>query len=122
MTWVWLQIRTVTTGNYAGVGLAIQKLKDPQDKELPYVYVMNAFEGYAFDAGVRVGDKILTVDGKDLRDASVTGAHDLQPTHSPKVAASHACVRCRDQIWHLSQRFLLGVFHSFFFERLYVKA
>jgi C-terminal processing protease CtpA/Prc len=70
-------MRTTTTGNYAGVGLSISKLRDPKDKELPYVYVMNAFEGYAYDAGVRVGDKILTVDGKDLRDTTVTGAMSL---------------------------------------------
>jgi C-terminal processing protease CtpA/Prc len=34
---------------------------------------MNSFEGYAFDAGVRVGDKILKVDGKDVRDIPVAG-------------------------------------------------
>ena len=34
---------------------------------------MNAFEGYAFDAGVRVGDKILKVDGKDVKDIPVAG-------------------------------------------------
>jgi C-terminal processing protease CtpA/Prc len=88
-------MRTVTTGNYAGVGLAISKLRDPQDKELPYVYVMNAFEGYAYDAGIRVGDKILTVDGKDLRESTVTGTMMLSFMRVPVWlwAGGCGCVR-----------------------------
>jgi hypothetical protein len=34
------QMRTLTTGNYGGVGLAISKLRDAKDKEEPYIYVV----------------------------------------------------------------------------------
>lgn len=36
------QMRTLTTGNYGGVGLAISKLKTPKGDEEPYIYVVNA--------------------------------------------------------------------------------
>ena len=50
-----LTMRTV--GRYGGVGLTIGTDKDD-------VVVLGALEGYAFDAGVRPGDRILRVDGE----------------------------------------------------------
>jgi C-terminal processing protease CtpA/Prc len=44
-------MRTQTIGNYGGVGLVISKDKDDKGKDSPYIKVVNAFEGYAFDAG-----------------------------------------------------------------------
>lgn len=70
-------MRTTTQGNYGGVGLAISKVRDPSEKEEPYVYVMQSFEGYAFDAGVRVGDKIISVDGKDVASMSVGDVSEM---------------------------------------------
>jgi len=33
---------------------------------------MDAFEGYAYDAGLRIGDQILSVDGQDTSGLSIT--------------------------------------------------
>lgn len=63
-------MRTQTIGNYGGVGLVITKNKDTKGNDLPYISVVNAFEGYAFDAGMRVGDTLIAVDGKDVKDTS----------------------------------------------------
>ena len=52
-----------TTGRYGGVGLTIGKAKDDDDA----VLVLGALEGYAFDAGVRPGDRILAIDGRPLK-------------------------------------------------------
>lgn len=56
-------MRTQTIGNYGGVGLVISKNKDKNNKDAPYITVANAFEGYAYDAGMRVGDTLISVDG-----------------------------------------------------------
>jgi len=45
-----------TTGRYGGVGLTIARSGDE-------VVVLGALEGYAFDAGVRPGDRINEIDG-----------------------------------------------------------
>lgn len=45
-------MRTQTIGNYGGVGLVITKNRDPKGVAQPYITVANAFEGYAFDAGI----------------------------------------------------------------------
>ena len=63
-------MRTQTIGNYGGVGLVITKNKDSKGKDQPYISVANAFEGYAFDAGMRVGDTLISVDGKDVKDTN----------------------------------------------------
>ena len=41
------------------------------------VSVVDAFEGYAYDAGIRVGDRILSVNGVDTRQMSVDKVRDL---------------------------------------------
>jgi len=61
-------MRTQTIGNYGGVGLVIAKNKDKKGGDAPYITVANAFEGYAYDAGMRVGDTLISVDGKDVKD------------------------------------------------------
>lgn len=38
---------------------------------------MNSFEGYAFESGVRVGDKIVKVNGKDVKDLPVPDVSEL---------------------------------------------
>ena len=53
-----------TTGRYGGVGITIGK--DEND-----VLVLGALEGFAYDAGVRPGDRILAVDGKAVKERSV---------------------------------------------------
>jgi C-terminal processing protease CtpA/Prc len=63
-------MRTQTIGNYGGVGLVITKNKDTKGNDQAYISVVNAFEGYAFDAGMRVGDTLISVDGKDVKDTS----------------------------------------------------
>jgi C-terminal processing protease CtpA/Prc len=35
------------------------------------ITVVSAFEGYAFDAGMRVGDRLLSVDGVPVQGRSV---------------------------------------------------
>ena len=44
-----------TTGKYGGVGLTIGKDNDGD------VLVLGALEGFAFDAGVRPGDRIVAI-------------------------------------------------------------
>ncbi|CAM9105475.1 unnamed protein product, partial [Phaeothamnion confervicola] len=41
------------------------------------VTVVSAFEGYAFDAGLRVGDRILAVDGKTTTGVPVDAVRDM---------------------------------------------
>ncbi|KAI0560953.1 Peptidase S41 [Gracilaria domingensis] len=61
-----------TSGRYAGVGLGItlddQVGKAVKDKK---VVVVSAFEGYAFDAGVRPGDVIEAVAGQPISGLSL---------------------------------------------------
>jgi len=69
-----LTMRTV--GRYGGVGLTIGTDKDD-------VVVLGALEGYAFDAGVRPGDRILRVDGEAVggkKGLAVDGVKDLTLT------------------------------------------
>jgi len=49
-----------TSGRYGGVGLTIGR--DGDD-----VLVLGALEGFAFDAGVRAGDRILKIDNQPVR-------------------------------------------------------
>jgi C-terminal processing protease CtpA/Prc len=93
------------SGKYGGVGLVISNKIDqnpiraskkdtkpdtgnsvskiPSQKQAPEkegnkgVSVVDAFEGYAYDAGIRVGDRILSVDGVDTRQMSVDKVRDL---------------------------------------------
>ena len=65
------QMRTQTFGNHGAVGLVITKNKDNNGNDQPYISVANALaEGYAFGAGMRVGDTIISVDSKDVKDTN----------------------------------------------------
>jgi carboxyl-terminal processing protease len=57
------EMQLKTSGRYGGVGLGIaQSILQPEE-----TVVLNAFEGYAFDRGVRAGDVIVEVDGTPVR-------------------------------------------------------
>ncbi len=52
----------MTTGQYGGIGALIRKVDD-------YTYITEPYEGNpAQKAGLRAGDKILSIDGKDMKD------------------------------------------------------
>ena len=56
--------RLMTTGEYGGIGALIRKIED-------YVYITEPYEGNpAQKAGLRAGDCILKIDGKDMRNKS----------------------------------------------------
>ena len=61
-----------TTGRYAGVGLTIGK--DGDD-----ILVISALEGYAFDAGVRPGDRILTVNNQKIGEGTTVDEVCMPP-------------------------------------------
>lgn len=74
------------TGRYGGVGLVIASEKGPKSKPQNMgaagavgngIMVVSAFEGYAFDAGLRPGDRLLSVGGVDVTGLSVEGVRDL---------------------------------------------
>lgn len=53
--------RLMTTGQYGGIGALIRKIGE-------YTYIAEPYEGNpAFKAGVKAGDKILSIDGVDMR-------------------------------------------------------
>lgn len=79
-------------GRYGGVGLVISSTKPrpadetggkrgPQvgadDGKFRGVTVMDAFEGYAFEKGLRVGDRLLSVGGTDVSGLGVEQVRDL---------------------------------------------
>ena len=52
--------RLMTTGQYGGIGSLIRKIGD-------YIYISEPYEGNpAQKSGLRAGDKILSIDGKDM--------------------------------------------------------
>eukprot|EP00518_Triparma_eleuthera_P000507 CAMPEP_0182457754 /NCGR_PEP_ID=MMETSP1319-20130603/3249_1 /TAXON_ID=172717 /ORGANISM="Bolidomonas pacifica, Strain RCC208" /LENGTH=686 /DNA_ID=CAMNT_0024656287 /DNA_START=265 /DNA_END=2325 /DNA_ORIENTATION=+ len=90
-------MRESVSGRYGGVGLVISGPTEASNLALPgsdsdpdssppepsespspskrkqkkEIRVVNAFEGYAYDAGMRVGDKILSVNSKPVSDLTV---------------------------------------------------
>lgn len=72
-----LEMAVKTNGRYAGVGLGIS-LGDPPTSSAPRpIVVLSAFEGYAFDAGLRPGDVIETVAGEDVSGVSLEKVTDM---------------------------------------------
>lgn len=56
--------RMMTTGQYGGIGALIRKIDD-------YVTVAEPYENNpAQEAGLKAGDKILSIDGRDMKDKS----------------------------------------------------
>eukprot|EP00186_Timspurckia_oligopyrenoides_P001896 CAMPEP_0182447856 /NCGR_PEP_ID=MMETSP1172-20130603/20956_1 /TAXON_ID=708627 /ORGANISM="Timspurckia oligopyrenoides, Strain CCMP3278" /LENGTH=676 /DNA_ID=CAMNT_0024644471 /DNA_START=119 /DNA_END=2149 /DNA_ORIENTATION=- len=53
------ELAVKTSGRYGGVGLGI----GPDVRDEKHVMVLNAFEGYAFEAGLRPGDLLVSIDG-----------------------------------------------------------
>lgn len=51
----------MTTGQYGGIGAIIRKIGD-------YIYIAEPYEGNpAYKAGIKAGDKILAIDGRDMK-------------------------------------------------------
>jgi C-terminal processing protease CtpA/Prc len=55
------ELRTQTSGNYGGVGLVVGRVqRGATESDVDaYPYVIKALEGFAFDAGIRVGVRPL---------------------------------------------------------------
>ena len=81
-------LTTRTTGRYGGIGITIGADEgsasargggggggrgagaSPAQKGSPSILVLSALEGYAYDAGVRPGDRILQIDGRPISGAA----------------------------------------------------
>lgn len=70
-----IEMSVKTNGRYAGVGLGISlgEIVEGGGRE---VVVVSAFEGYAFDAGIRPGDVIVTIGGKKVMGMSLEQVTD----------------------------------------------
>lgn len=63
--------RTMTTGQYAGIGALIGTIDNKTIITMPY-------EGYAaYNAGLRIGDELLEIDGKDVAGKDVSAISTL---------------------------------------------
>lgn len=63
--------RFMTTGQYGGVGALIRTSGD-------YVIISEPYEGFpAFKAGLRAGDKILSIDGKEVKGKNTKDISEL---------------------------------------------
>lgn len=63
--------KTQTTGEYGGIGALIGKKKDQ-------IIIAEVYEGFPADkAGLKTGDVLLSIDGKDLKGAEVTDATEV---------------------------------------------
>jgi carboxyl-terminal processing protease len=87
-------LKEQVSGKYGGVGLVIAPDRSPPRSASPAspampsgrdgrtdgrggAVVVNAFEGYAYDSGLRVGDHLVTIDGKVVSKSSVDEIRDL---------------------------------------------
>lgn len=83
-----LEMSVKTNGRYAGVGLGIS-LGDKTAANVRPIVVVSAFEGYAFDAGIRPGDVIESVAGMNVTGVSLEKVTDMlrgEPGTSVDVA------------------------------------
>jgi len=63
--------RSMTTGQYAGIGAMIGKIEEK-------VVITMAYEGFAADkSGLRIGDQLLSIDAKPVDNLSVSEISDL---------------------------------------------
>ncbi len=68
--------RTMTTGQYAGIGAMISRVNNKTIVVMPY-------EGFAaFESGLRIGDEILEVDGESIASKSVTEVSKMLKGHA----------------------------------------
>jgi carboxyl-terminal processing protease len=65
------------TGEEPGARRTLDVKQSMMGKEKKGVMVVDAFEGYAFDADIRVGDRILAIDGKDCTELDVDSVRNL---------------------------------------------
>ena len=76
----------LTTGKYGGIGALIRQKED-------YVRISQPYEGSPADlAGLRIGDKILAIDGKDARGMTTQQVSDRlkgQPGSKVRVTVEH---------------------------------
>lgn len=76
----------LTTGKYGGIGALIRQKED-------YVRIAQPYEGSPADlAGLRIGDKILAIDGKDARGLTTQQVSDRlkgQPGSKVRVTVEH---------------------------------
>jgi hypothetical protein len=75
-------MKETVTGRYGGVGLVISSAGRSSDalrskNEASPIRVVNAFEGYAFDEGMRPGDTLLAVDGVPVNRMSIDKVRDM---------------------------------------------
>ncbi|MDA3909999.1 MAG: S41 family peptidase [Bacteroidales bacterium] len=77
----------MTTGQYGGIGALIRKRGE-------YIMITNPYEGFPADkAGLRAGDIIIEIDGKDLKDLSTSQVSELlkgQPGTTLKLKVTRA--------------------------------
>lgn len=76
------QLEETVKGRYAGVGMVISDIaplpSKEEDAKLPsHVQIVNAFEGYSFDQGIRPGDLILSVNNMDTSHLNSLQVKDL---------------------------------------------
>lgn len=63
-------LQTQYDGRYAGVGMVIGKRGDD-------VIIVDAFEGYSYEAGLRSGDRLISVDGVNTADQSLEDVKNM---------------------------------------------
>ena len=99
-------MKETVSGRYGGVGLVISGTKDRKAaakeddassntnnaSSNSFVKVVEAFEGYAYDAGMRVGDRITQVNSKSVVDMTVEEVRN-QLRGAPGTVASITFVR-----------------------------
>jgi len=63
--------KLMTTGKYGGIGALIRKTED-------YVIITEPYEGFpAHKAGMRAGDKLITIDGKSAKGKNTSQVSDI---------------------------------------------
>lgn len=77
-------IQETVTGKYGGIGVVIGNsntvIKDGKPAvniDTKGVTIQDTFEGYGYDSGLRVGDRIIRVDGMDIRNMNIQQIRDL---------------------------------------------
>lgn len=72
-----VEMSVKTNGRYAGVGLGISLGDSAAGGKDRQIVIVSAFEGYAFDAGIRPGDVIESISGNDVKGLALEKVTDL---------------------------------------------